>query len=146
MKKTAFKTFVCSFVFSLFILFTINGLFFYTPEATSQNVKIPSKNISLFFMGDAGGAVSAKVRPIKKIALSLPPQKKPAQATETVYAPAKLPPLPPSRPFKRRQKHKTNPLSTTFRLKLPRQTLPICRRSRQANPARNSFPPTLTVS
>jgi len=91
MKKTAFKTFVCSFVFSLFILFTINGLFFYTPEATSQNVKIPSKNISLFFMGDAGGAVSAKVRPIKKIALSLPPQKKPAQATETVYAPAKLP-------------------------------------------------------
>lgn len=75
MKKTAFKTFVCSFVFSLFILFTINGLFFYTPEATSQNVKIPSKNISLFFMGDAGGAVSAKVRPIKKIALSLPLQK-----------------------------------------------------------------------
>lgn len=56
MKKTAFKTFVCSFVFSLFILFTINGLFFYTPEATSQNVKIPSKNISLFFMGAAGGA------------------------------------------------------------------------------------------
>lgn len=89
MKKTAFKTFVCSFVFSLFILFTINGLFFYTPKATSRHVKIPSKNISLFFMGDAGGAVSAKVRPIKKIALSLPPQKKPAQATETVYAPAK---------------------------------------------------------
>lgn len=42
-------------------------------------------------MGDAGGAVSAKVRPIKKIALSLPPQKNPAPATETVYAPAKLP-------------------------------------------------------
>ena len=99
MKKTAFKTFVCSFVFSLFILFTINGLFFYTPEATSQNVKIPSKNISLFFMGDAGGAVSAKVRPIKKIAL-----------------------------------------------KLPRQTLPTRRQSRKANPARNSFPPILTVS
>lgn len=39
-------------------------------------------------MGDAGGAVSAKVRPIKKIALSLPPQKNPAPATETVYAPA----------------------------------------------------------
>ena len=127
MKKTAFKTFVCSFVFSLFILFTINGLFFYTPEATSQNVKIPSKNISLFFMGDAGGAVSAKVRPIKKIALSLPPQKKPA-------------------PFKKRQKHRTIPFLTIFRLKLPRQTLPTRRQSRKANPARNSFPPILTVS
>ena len=90
MKKTAFKTFVCSFVFSLFILFIINGLFFYTPAKTSQDIKIPSKNISLFFMGDAGSAVSARVRPIKKIALRRL-QKETPPAVETVYAPAQLP-------------------------------------------------------
>lgn len=90
MQKTAFKTFVCSFVFSLFILFTINGLFFYTPKVSPQHLEIPRKNISLFFMNN-NSAVSAKVRPIKKIALSLPPRNEPKPAIETALAPAKLP-------------------------------------------------------
>ena len=89
MRKTAFKTFVCSFVFSLFILFTINGLFFYTPKASRQNIEIPSKNISLFFTSNRNVA-SAKIRPVKKIALSLP-LKKTIASMETAYAPAKLP-------------------------------------------------------
>lgn len=145
MKKRLLKLLFAALFFTVYFIHN-KRIVFYTPEATSQNVKIPSKNISLFFMGDAGGAVSAKVRPIKKIALSLPPQKNQRRQPKPFTRRQSCPPLPPSRPFKRRQKHKTNPLSTTFRLKLPRQTLPICRRSRQANPARNSFPPTLTVS
>lgn len=90
MKKTAFKTFVCSFVFSLFILFAINGLFFYTPQLPSQKVKIPSKNISLFFTGSSDTAQAAHIRPIKKIALNIP---EPAKQDESkiVYAPATQP-------------------------------------------------------
>lgn len=95
MKKTAFKTFVCSFVFSLFILFVINGLFFYATPRPSQKIKIPSKNISLFFISGEEAVRSAHIRPIKKIALSVPEAKK----TETkkddsfavVYAPASQP-------------------------------------------------------
>lgn len=74
MKKRLLKLLFAALFFTVYFIHNKRTVF-YTPEATSQNVKIPSKNISLFFMGDAGGAVSAKVRPIKKIALSLPPQK-----------------------------------------------------------------------
>lgn len=97
MKKTAFKTFVCSFVFSLFILFTINGLFLHTPEIPSQDIKIPSKNISLFFTGAADNARAAHIRPIKKIALSIPQKEKKA-TIETVYAPASQPTPSPAAP------------------------------------------------
>ncbi len=96
MKKTAFKTFVCSFVFSLFILFVINGLFFYTPQNPSQKVKIPSKNISLFFTGETNIAQSAQVRPIKKIALTIPETPR-DNSSKIVYAPASQP-LPSTAP------------------------------------------------
>ncbi len=90
MKKTAFKTFVCSFVFSLFILFVINGLFFYTPQNPSQKTKIPSKNISLFFAGEADVVQSARIRPIKKIALTVPSVRK-NSLSKVVYAPSSQP-------------------------------------------------------
>ena len=90
MKKTAFKTFVCSFVFSLFILFVINGLFFYTPQLPSKKIKIPSKNISLFFVNSTNSIQAAQVHPIKKIALTLPKIEKEASA-DVVYAPASQP-------------------------------------------------------
>ncbi len=90
MKKTAFKTFVCSFVFSLFILFSVNGLFFYAPQSLSNNIKIPSKNISLFFMGDTTHTGSAMVYPIKKITLALP-VKAVVSEENIAYAPPSLP-------------------------------------------------------
>ncbi len=70
MKNTAFKTFVYSFVFSLFMIFGINGLFFDTRPA-EQNLKISNKNITLFLKNDA--VPSAKPLPVKKIALSVLP-------------------------------------------------------------------------
>ncbi len=70
MENTAFKTFVYSFVFSLFMIFGINGLFFDTRPA-EQNLKISNKNITLFLKNDA--IPSTKPLPVKKIALSVLP-------------------------------------------------------------------------
>lgn len=90
-------------------------------------------------MGDAGGAVSAKVRPIKKIALSLPPQKKPAQATETVYAPAKLP-TPSAEPaVQKAPKTQDKPAFDDIPLEIAAADIADMPAERQANPARNSF-------
>ena len=70
MENTAFKTFVYSFVFSLFMIFGINGLFFDTRPA-EQNLKISNKNITLFLKNDT--IPSTKPLPVKKIALSVLP-------------------------------------------------------------------------
>ncbi len=69
MKNTAFKTFVYSFVFSLFVIFGANGVFFAAQPA--GELKISNKNITLFLKNDI--IPSAKPLPVKKIALSVLP-------------------------------------------------------------------------
>ena len=49
MGKTSLKTFVCSFVFSLFTILSVNKEFFSVPKPSDTEIKIPNKNISLFF-------------------------------------------------------------------------------------------------
>lgn len=71
MEKTGLKTFVCSFVLSLFTIVTVNKEFFHTPNTSEPEIKIPNKNISLFFK-DLPAPASAKTVPVKKIALTLP--------------------------------------------------------------------------
>ncbi len=70
MENTAFRTFVYSFVFSLFMIFSINGLFFHT-YPNKQDLKISNKNITLFLKNDI--TPSAKPQPVKKIALNILP-------------------------------------------------------------------------
>ena len=70
MENTAFRTFVYSFVFSLFMIFSINGLFFHT-HPNKQDLKISNKNITLFLKNDI--TPSAKPQPVKKIALNILP-------------------------------------------------------------------------
>lgn len=72
MKKTGLKTFVCSFVFSLFIMLLINGAFFHAQRPSTSELKIPKQSIALFFRDEPKLAASAQVKPIKEIALSLP--------------------------------------------------------------------------
>lgn len=72
MKKTSLKTFVCSFVFSLFTIFTVNGVYFRNRSVHTDNLEISNKNITLFLKKELKSTVSSKVIPIKKISLSLP--------------------------------------------------------------------------
>ncbi len=54
MVKTSFKTFVCSFFLSLFVLAAANRLFFDASHISSaEEIKIPTKNISLFVKDSA---------------------------------------------------------------------------------------------
>lgn len=69
MKNTAFKTFVYSFVFSLFVIFGANGVFFAARPA--EELKISNKNITLFLKNDITPA--ARPLPVKKIALNVLP-------------------------------------------------------------------------
>ena len=75
MTKTGVKTFICSFVLSLFIIFSINGAFFCVPHKSEDNIKIPHKNITLFLKKENLTVKSVKTQEIKKIALSVPEQK-----------------------------------------------------------------------
>lgn len=75
MKKTSLKTFVCSFVFSLFMIFTINGIYLRTQKPVRGELKISNKNITLFFKSEPKTTAYAKVIPIKKITLTLPQTK-----------------------------------------------------------------------
>lgn len=72
MGKTSLKTFVCSFVFSLFTILSVNKEFFSVPKPSDTEIKIPNKNISLFFKSLPSPAKAAKTIPVKKIALSVP--------------------------------------------------------------------------
>lgn len=83
MGKTGLKTFVCSFVLSLFTILTVNKEFFHTPNTPEPEIIIPNKNISLFFKA-LPAPVSAQTIPVKKIALSLPaaPQQVPAESLQ----------------------------------------------------------------
>ncbi len=49
MNKTSLKTFVCSFVLTLFAILNVNKVLFYVDKTPVEPLKIPHKNISLFF-------------------------------------------------------------------------------------------------
>ncbi len=68
MNKTGLKTFVCSFVFTLSAIVTVDRAFFYAPE-TAETVIIPRKNIALFFSGSHPKTFSSSIEPVHRIAL-----------------------------------------------------------------------------
>lgn len=71
MKKTAFKTFVYSFSFSLLTIFGVNRAFFYIPKyTTNKPLEIPNKNITLFLKNNDFSSINAVAAPRKKIVLS----------------------------------------------------------------------------
>ncbi len=72
MKKTSLKTFVCSFVFSLFTIFTVNGVYLRNRSIRTDELKISNKNITLFLKNELKSTASSKVIPVKKVALTLP--------------------------------------------------------------------------
>lgn len=72
MGKTSLKTFVCSFVLSLFTIISVNKEFFGVSKPSEHEIKIPTKNISLFFKDMPSRTAAVKTIPIKKIALSVP--------------------------------------------------------------------------
>lgn len=86
MQKTGLKTFVYSFALSLFAIFTVNGIYWYTRPSASQEVKIPSKNIMLFLRGNRD-TPSTRPAPVKKIALTVLPE---PRQQETPPAPSSL--------------------------------------------------------
>ena len=66
MNKTALKTFVCSFVFTLFAIFGANELI--SRDKNERDIVIPRQNIALFLKKEpAPGA--AGIQPVKKIEL-----------------------------------------------------------------------------
>ena len=72
MNKTGLKTFVWSFVFTLSVIVGSDRAFFYTPEKTEENLKIPRKNIALFFSQNHPQTFSSQVEPVYKDVLQTP--------------------------------------------------------------------------
>lgn len=79
MQKTGLKTFVCSFILSLFMIFAINGVFWRVAPQKSREIKIPHKNIMLFVNSNLTSPSTRPV-PVKKIALSVLNEPQNAQA------------------------------------------------------------------
>lgn len=71
MKKAGFKTFICSFSLSLFTILSVNGVYFHGKKSPKE-IKIPSKNITLF-LHDMRLASRSQAAPVKKIVLSTLP-------------------------------------------------------------------------
>ncbi len=91
MTKSGLKTFVCSFILSLFMIFSINGAFLRVPPQKNDNLKISNQNITLFLKKEATVSAPLKTKEVKKIALSLPvhaPSAPPADEPSQVPAPA----------------------------------------------------------
>lgn len=72
MEKAGLKTFVYSFVFSLFTVFSVNGLYLRAHPSTTE-LKIPNKNVTLFLKDLAQQSPQAQALPTKKIVLSILP-------------------------------------------------------------------------
>lgn len=70
MKKTAFKTFVYSFVFSLFAILLTNRVYFRTLKTENNDIKISGKNITLFLKDKELAPIRLASLPTKKIVLS----------------------------------------------------------------------------
>ena len=83
MEKTGLKTFVCSFAFSLLAFVSAGKEWLTVPSNKSQEIIIPSKNISLFFNDIENNTPSTKTLPIKKIALSVPTPRIQEKKSET---------------------------------------------------------------
>lgn len=86
MGKAGLKTFVYSFVFSLFTLLSVHGVLLHTPEKYNTDTKIPSKNITLFLKDNNLPGNSVQSVPAKKIVLSVLPEIK-SQNTITEQIP-----------------------------------------------------------
>ena len=71
MTKSGLKTFVCSFILSLFLIFSINGVLLHENQY-DNNIKIPQQNITLFLKKENSSVKPVKTLEIKKISLSLP--------------------------------------------------------------------------
>ena len=82
MEKAGLKTFVYSFVFSLFALFGVHGAFLHTPESRNLEAKIPNKNITLFLKDTSLAASRTQGAPAKKIILSSLPEISPKRVTD----------------------------------------------------------------
>ena len=72
MNKTGFKTFVFSFVLALSAILFAGRVCLYTPETTKETIKIPRKNIALFFSHSHPQVISSKVEPVVATALKTP--------------------------------------------------------------------------
>lgn len=81
MEKAGLKTFVYSFVFSLFTLLGVHGVFLHTPDRRNTDAKIPSKNITLFLKEANHVPDNTRSAPAKKIILSVLPEIKPQVST-----------------------------------------------------------------
>lgn len=73
MKKTGFRAFTCSFVFSLFIVFAVDKAIFHGKPSKDEELKISNKNIVLF-INNSAPLDQTKSLPIKKISLSIIPE------------------------------------------------------------------------
>lgn len=70
MKKTAFTSFVYSFVFSLLTIFGVSRVCLHVPEEETSDIEISGKNITLFIKNDAVSPLHVVSIPTKKIRLS----------------------------------------------------------------------------
>lgn len=95
MQKTGLKTFVFSFIVSLFMILGINGVILRDRSSAKDNLKIPSKNIVLFLKEEARAHPSNPKPSLRKIALTVAPKAKtsPLKKDEPAIAsaPAKAP-------------------------------------------------------
>lgn len=71
MNKTGLKAFVCSFVLTLSAIVSADKAFFYTPQV-AEDIKIPRKNIALFFSHSHPQIMSSSVEPVYTEALETP--------------------------------------------------------------------------
>lgn len=73
MEKAGLKTFVYSFVFSLFAIFGANSAYLRTLTPKNPEIKISNKNITLFLRNGTSAETGAVPAPAKKIVLSVIP-------------------------------------------------------------------------
>ena len=73
MEKAGLKTFVYSFVFSLFAIFGANSAYLRTLTPKNPEIKISNKNITLFLRNGTSAETGAVPAPAKKIVLSIIP-------------------------------------------------------------------------
>ena len=72
MSKTGLKAFVFSFAFTLSIVLGVDRAVFHTPETPKEGLKIPRRNITLFFSSPHPVTISSAVEPVHKTLLKTP--------------------------------------------------------------------------
>lgn len=91
MEKAGLKTFVYSFVFSLFAIFGTNSVYLRTLTPKTPEIKISNKNITLFLRREALAAADAAPAPAKKIVLSVLPEISETVSSDTDAAGDEIP-------------------------------------------------------